>query len=740
MPSWNNPQDTAAAAVKPLSLYNTLTKTKNVFAPITTGKVKWYSCGPTVYDAAHMGHARNYVSIDINRRVLRDYFHYDVHFVQNVTDIDDKIIIRARQNYLFEQYTQKAPSVSEVTAKAQEGLARYIAKNLPDSAKFASVEEWAALIDLKAEMIKEEKLPMYLKTVTTAQDALKDPQDVAALLALTKDVIVPVLDKEYGATVNDPAVFLALPAYWEYRFDQDMARLDVLEPDTITRVTEYVPEIATFVEKIIANGFAYATADGSVYFDTVAFDRSDNHDYAKLVPSNKNNLKLIEEGEGSLSVASGKRSPSDFALWKGSKPGEPAWASPWGQGRPGWHIECSVMASDILGQQIDIHSGGIDLAFPHHDNELAQSEAHYDCQQWVNYFLHTGHLHIEGSKMSKSLKNFISIDEALTMYSARQLRLCFALTPYNNPLDFKGALIDEVKNYEGSLSKFFTKVRALKSSYEHDLSQGKIISKKITAAESALEEDLEEAKRAVHEAFCDNLNTPLVMRIVGDLVSKTNTYISGLGSELKIGRVVRNAQWVSQILAIVGFRTRADGLGWSDASVADDGASFEETVSPVAKILSSTRDTIRTKGIELKDAELLQLSDSVRQELLQHGISIDDQTDGPALVKFLSSAEKTEMLKQQQEKDQKAQEKLQKKAQQAREIAEKARLADEKAKVRPEDLFKSETDKYSTFDEAGMPTKDAAGEEITKSMRKKLQKLYDQQKKLHEAYLERTKN
>lgn len=170
-----------------------------------------------------------------------------------------------------------------------------------------------------------------------------------------------------------------------------MSRLRVRRPDTLTRVTEYVPEIVAFVERIIANSFAYES-DGNVYFDTGAFENSDGHEYPKLQPGSKGNRELLEEGEGSNACrgdlesllnldtgvlaprAAGQRSKSDFALWKGSKPGEPSWPSPWGPGRPGWHIECSVMASAIFGDSMDIHSGGIDLAFPHHDNEMAQSE------------------------------------------------------------------------------------------------------------------------------------------------------------------------------------------------------------------------------------------------------------------------------------------------------------------------------------------------------------------------------
>lgn len=191
--------------------------------------------------------------------------------------------------------------------------------------------------------------------------------------------------------MTDPSLSRSLARFWEAKFFEDMARLRVREPDTLTRVTEYVPEIVAFVERIIQNGYAYEVT-GSVYFDTNKFDSTENHAYAKLEPWSKGNKELLEEGEGRyalirhpvasllnphpgvLSNATGRRSTADFALWKASKPGEPFWPSPWGPGRPGWHIECSVMASAILGDNIDVHSGGIDLAFPHHDNEIAQSE------------------------------------------------------------------------------------------------------------------------------------------------------------------------------------------------------------------------------------------------------------------------------------------------------------------------------------------------------------------------------
>jgi cysteinyl-tRNA synthetase len=189
----------------------------------------------------------------------------------------------------------------------------------------------------------------------------------------TREIMSVHLDKTLGYSVTDPQIFRNFAAFWEDEFFADTDALNILRPDIITRVSEYIPEITTYVQQIVDNGYAYET-DGSVYFDTVKFDKS-KHSYAKLEPWSATNVKLCAEGEGELADSSSvKRNASDFALWKRSKPGEPAWNSPWGNGRPGWHIECSVMASAVLGQNMDIHSGGIDLAFPHHDNELAQAE------------------------------------------------------------------------------------------------------------------------------------------------------------------------------------------------------------------------------------------------------------------------------------------------------------------------------------------------------------------------------
>lgn len=190
------------------------------------------------------------------------------------------------------------------------------------------------------------------------------------------------------------------------------------------------------------NGYGYLS-NGSVYFDVEKYRKSPNHDYGKLEPESVGKIDAVLDAEGSLFQNTGneKKSQNDFALWKKSKENEPKWNSPWGEGRPGWHIECSTMSSYVLGYPIDIHMGGVDLRFPHHENEIAQSEAYFDEKekhnQWVSYFLHTGHININGLKMSKSLKNFITIKTLLKQFSARQIRLLFALHKYDSTMDFK---------------------------------------------------------------------------------------------------------------------------------------------------------------------------------------------------------------------------------------------------------------------------------------------------------------
>jgi cysteinyl-tRNA synthetase len=424
-PPWISPQARPDVQLPRLKIYNSLTRSKNDFVPVDPmgEMVTWYACGPTVYEDAHLGHAKNYVSTDIIRRIMKDYFGFRVKFVMNTTDIDDKIILKARQQYLLtrfkQEHTSEDDSVSEsVLTEAKAAFGHYIRKHLPSLPSSTSPETFSeavkkaymdkaepTLLDVaaaakegEAVVIADLLLSVHIGTARSAAEALQAPGKLPEFFNKTDDLLLPYLDALHGAEVdsNNHKIYLDLSQKFERRFFEDMEALNVLAPDQLTRVTEYVPSIVRFIEKIVANGFGYATSDGSVYFDIDSFEKA-GHSYSRLEPWSKNDPALQADGEGSLSKGkSMKRSESHFALWKASKAGEPAWLSPWGHGRPGWHIECSAMASEVIGKTIDVHSGGIDLRFPHHDNELAQSEAYWStpgCQvQWTNYFIHMGQL------------------------------------------------------------------------------------------------------------------------------------------------------------------------------------------------------------------------------------------------------------------------------------------------------------------------------------------------------------
>ncbi|KAJ7451861.1 tRNA synthetases class I (C) catalytic domain-containing protein [Mycena galericulata] len=747
-----------------LKVYNSLTKSKTEFVPRDGRSVKWYNCGPTVYDASHMGHARNYVTQDILRRIMTDYFGYDVHFVMNVTDIDDKIIKRARQNHLLDKFREETKGVSpelitQVHAAWRIHVREQLRKGLPEGDAPKEGDEdnfWPRLVELiqnkdwKQECLRrDEKFDMYFSSasqtlaaleVARAQLSIGNHSQEAAhkLIADSKDILSQALDDQYKSTVTDPNISRSLAAYWEGQFFEDMSRLRVREPDTVTRVTEYVPEIVAFVEGIVRNGFAYES-EGSIYFDTEAFDKSPGHDYAKLEPWSKGNRELLEDGEGALSQKNGRR-PADFALWKASRPGEPSWPSPWGSGRPGWHIECSVMASAILGDNMDIHSGGIDLAFPHHDNEMAQSEAYHGCSAWVNYFIHTGHLHIEGLKMSKSLKNFITIDEILQKYTPRQLRLGFLTQLWSAKVDFTDSLMTgEVRSLETTINNFFANVNALVSQANADGTNGDGYHH-YEQLERDLRVALDDSQYAFRVALSDSFNTPAAIGVIRDLITRTNVYITARGKMLNIQLLENTARWTGQMLRMFGLGAGPkEELGWGVDDAASGGINREEVLMPYIRSLSTFRDGVRRLAMGKGDSalqDILALCDRLRDvDLVTLGVALDDQEDGKALVKLVPPAE---LVRVRDEKRAQAEAKALKKSAEAEAQRIKRAAKLEKGRVAPQDMFKPPNvpeGKYGSWNEDGVPLTDAEGKALSKNQAKNVAKDRMAQAKLHDEWL-----
>ncbi|CAG8433398.1 8116_t:CDS:10 [Ambispora gerdemannii] len=747
-PKWHKP-----VTVNPpptIKIYNSLTKSKIDFIPIKGKQITWYSCGPTVYDASHVGHARNYVTIDYLRRILSDYFNYDVLFVMNVTDIDDKIILRARQNHLFNQLKSDTNALTrDLIDKVQVALKNHARTKLgvaDGSLGGAMAASAASEGDPKYLMYANAFVALVIiwviqrdsvGAIVDAQVALED-NDISRemahkLLDSTQFILSSWLDEEKGSAISDPKIFRELAAYWEQDFMEDMTALNVRPCDILTRVSEYVPEIVEYVQKIVDNGYAYEV-EGSVYFDTVAFDGHKNHHYAKLEPWSAGNTGLINEGEGTLgSKLTGKKTNSDFALWKKSKPGEPAWDSPWGPAG-------ILNALEILGENMDIHSGGIDLAFPHHDNELAQSEAYHGCPQWVNYFVHAGHLEVEGQKMSKSLKNFITIKEALKKYTPRQLRLCFLLHQWNSKFDFKDSSMNEAKNIETILNNFFVNAKALIN--ENKLTEFKSDGiHRFKDSEQKIIKLLQEKQEAVHNALCDSINTPTALAEIMDLVSKTNIYLSAKRGYTNVNVIEKIAKYVTKILRVFGLcentADEAIGFGVSEQQAV---ANTEDIVMPYLRVLSSFRDNVRELARqERAHLEFLTLSDKLRDiDLVELGVSLDDREDGKALVKLV---DKEELIKAREAKAQAQLEKVARKEALAKAKEEEKKAKLEKGKIPAEEMFKlarGENDEiiYSLFDEQGIPTHDAQGQELAKSRVKKIKKEWETQQKLHSEYLE----
>ncbi len=469
----------------PLRVYNTLTRSLEVFEPLEPGFVRMYVCGPTVYDYTHLGHARTYVAFDVIKRYLI-YKGYDVFHVQNITDIDDKIINRARE----------------------EGVS------------------WKDIVD------------RYTKDYFECMKAL-------------------------GIRV-----------------------------DASPRVTEHIQDIIEFIQALIDMGYAYVS-NGSVYFEVDKFP-----DYGKLSGRAKS-----EEWRQELDVVQEKKKPYDFALWKRAKPGEPWWESPWGPGRPGWHIECSVMSSRLLGKQFDIHGGGQDLIFPHHENEIAQSEARWGIKPWVRYWMHTGYLTIRGEKMSKSLGNIIPLREAIKKWKPEVLRMWLISAHYRRPLDFSDeALEHATRRYERLAGAVEELKRILR---ELDGHEGRV-------SDYGLETIAEIRKciKGFEEAMDDDFNTPRALSYVFELAS------------IVYKRISEKPEYTVAAAALRAFKRINVVLGVLDKHLAEAPA-----VSDAEKLVEQLIDLvvrIRAKHRAAKDWET---ADWIRSELAKLGVKLFDQRD-----------------------------------------------------------------------------------------------------------------
>lgn len=704
-----------------------------------------------------------------------------------------QIILRGRQQHLFSEFVSAHPTVDdEVLQTAKSAYSAYIKKSLPLLDPQLAPEKYQDEVEKQYAVVlnggplpgnekpgdDEAKVKMHIKTVASAAKAIVEAEKSAegskktviaeSFYANVQDVLLPYLDSLKGSTIDgeNHAIFTKLTKKYEERFLKDMRDLNVLDPDDLTRVTEYGKEIADFVEKIVKNNFGYVTADGSVYFDINAFEAAGNP-YARLEPWSRTDNKLLAEGEGALtSKTTEKRSPSDFALWKASKPGEPSWPSPWGKGRPGWHIECSAMASAKFGKKMDIHSGGIDLAFPHHDNELAQSEAYWSCdhshEQWVNYFLHMGHLSIQGSKMSKSLKNFTTIREALERkdWTPRSLRIVFLLGGWREGIEITEDLVNTGNSWEDKVNNFFLKVK-----------DPAAFAESAKATDESLAAALDSAKATVHENLCDSFNTPGAMYAISELITKYN---SADKSTLRAKDVEAVARWVTSMVNIFGLNGTAPPdsteIGWSGIDVPEEAKPYlyplseirdslrqaakaktgippekiQEIVSrgtvteqevpenavPYAAVLSDFKTKV--SSLEQSDnieKEILSLCDRVRDvDLFDLGIYLEDRDNQPALVRPVTK----ELIQAREEKAARARQKQLEKEKKEREAREKL----EKGKLSHLEMFR--TNEYNAWDTDGIPTHDAAGEEINKSRAKKLRKDWERQKKAHEAWLAST--
>lgn len=451
-----------------LQIYNTLTQRKENFKPLQPGKVGLYVCGMTVYDYCHIGHARVLVAFDMVTRYLRSRG-FEVNYVCNVTDIDDKIIKRAQENN--EPYT-----------------------------------------------------------------------------ALTERMI--------------------------HAMHEDIQKLGVLPPTTEPCATHYIPEMVALIQALLHKGYAYVAADGDVCYAVNKFES-----YGELAHQNLDKLRI------GARVAAGdtKRDPLDFVLWKLAKPSEPAWESPWGAGRPGWHIECSAMSMKCLGEHFDLHGGGFDLTFPHHQNEIAQSEGATG-KKFVNTWMHVGFVQINKEKMSKSLGNFFTLREVLNQYSPEVIRYFLLASHYRSPVNYS---TENLESAHAALERFYTALRGLPLT---DKIEGEIYEQRF------------------NEVMDDDFNTPEALAVLFDLVREINTV-----REQDINYASRLAAQLRHLGGILGLIQQDPEIFLKGGTKVDEAQKIESLIT--------ARDQAR-KNKQWGE------SDRIRDELLSMGIILEDTARG----------------------------------------------------------------------------------------------------------------
>lgn len=459
-----------------MKIYNTLTRQKETFIPLEENKIKMYVCGPTVYNFFHIGNARPFMIFDAFRNYM-EYRGYEVTYVQNFTDVDDKIIKRANEEGI---------SPIEVAEK-------YIAEYFKDA------------------------------------DALGIKR----------------------ATVHP-------------------------------RVTENIENIITFIEDLISKGFAYEL-NGDVYFNSQAYK-----EYGKL---SKQNLEELNLG-ARIDVNDEKKHPIDFALWKAKKEGEIGWQSPWGEGRPGWHIECSVMSARYLGDTIDIHAGGQDLIFPHHENEIAQSEARSG-KQFARYWMHNGYINVDNQKMSKSLGNFFTVRDILSEFSGQVIRFFLLSAHYRNPVNFSKELILQAK---AGMERLANSKERLVFTISHAKGQ-------MNESELELVSALENHRDRFIEAMDDDINTADAISIIFELARFSNTNVNENSS----------LEWAEKNLSLFNELTGVLNIIKDEDTDSNDNEQIEKLIKD---------------RVEAKKNKDFALADAIRDELKSMGIEIEDTRQG----------------------------------------------------------------------------------------------------------------